>query len=50
MTCLLDDASVGEALEGIDLTGKDLVPGSALPWALDREKRQLFQGADLPAE
>lgn len=25
VTCLLNDASVGEALEGIDLTGKDLV-------------------------
>ncbi|POX37111.1 dehydrogenase [Streptomyces sp. Ru73] len=51
--CLLDDASVGEALDGIDLTGKDLVnlttgtPAQArarAAWARERGARFLDGG------
>lgn len=53
VVCLLDDASVGSALEGIDLTGKDLVnlttstPGEArarAAWAEERGARYLDGG------
>ncbi|WP_405365599.1 NAD(P)-dependent oxidoreductase [Kitasatospora sp. NBC_00039] len=53
VVCLLDDASVDEALDGIDLAGKDLVnlttstPGRArarAEWARDRGARYLDGG------
>ncbi|MFE6079913.1 NAD(P)-dependent oxidoreductase [Streptomyces virginiae] len=53
VVCLLDDESVGSALEGIDLTGKDLVnlttgtPGEArarAAWAEERGARYLDGG------
>jgi 3-hydroxyisobutyrate dehydrogenase-like beta-hydroxyacid dehydrogenase len=53
VVCLLDDASVGETLEGADLTGKDLVnittgsPGDArarAEWAASRGARYLDGG------
>ncbi|MER7205561.1 NAD(P)-binding domain-containing protein [Streptosporangium sp. NPDC000239] len=53
VTCLLDDASVGEALDGADLTGKDLVnlttgtPGQGrarAAWAAERGARFLDGG------
>ncbi|GGR94930.1 dehydrogenase [Streptomyces nojiriensis] len=53
VVCLLDDASVGAALDGIDLTGKDLVnlttgtPGEArarAAWAAERGARYLDGG------
>ncbi|ARE76635.1 NAD(P)-dependent oxidoreductase [Streptomyces sp. NPDC059558] len=53
VVCLLDDESVGSALEGIDLTGKDLVnlttgtPAEArarAAWAEDRGARYLDGG------
>ncbi len=53
MVCLLDDASVGSALDGIDLTGKDLVnlttgtPAEArarAAWAEERGARYLDGG------
>ncbi|MFD8694467.1 NAD(P)-dependent oxidoreductase [Kitasatospora purpeofusca] len=53
VVCLLDDESVGEALAGVDLTGKDIVdlvtgtPGTArarAAWAADRGARYLDGG------
>ncbi|WP_306366309.1 NAD(P)-binding domain-containing protein [Nocardiopsis sp. CC223A] len=53
LTCLFDDASVGSTLEGVDLTGKDLVdlttstPGEArarAEWAAERGARFVSGG------